>query len=148
MPTHTTRRAILLGVPALVLAAGVATAGLMMLPRPADLDLSLQKGTENGLYLARIMPQAEPVGVGPMHSWTVTLRGPDGAPIDDARIAVDGGMPQHGHGLPSSPAVTEALGDGRYLIEGMKFNMPGWWEIDLAIEGPNGADAVTFNLVL
>jgi hypothetical protein len=44
--------------------------------------------------------------------------------------------------------VTQALGDGQYLIEGMKFNMPGWWEIDLAIEGPAGVDTVTFNLVL
>jgi YtkA-like len=148
MPTLTTRRAILLGVPAFLLAAGVATAGWMTRPLPANLDLSLQKGTVNGLYLARIAPEAEPVAVGPMHSWTVMLRDPDGAPIDDARIAVDGGMPQHGHGLPSAPAVTQALGEGRYLIEGMKFNMPGWWEIDLAIEGPNGADAVTFNLVL
>ena len=30
----------------------------------------------------------------------------------------------------------------------MKFNMRGWWEIDLAIEGPEGPDAITFNLVL
>ena len=31
---------------------------------------------------------------------------------------------------------------------GVKFNMPGWWELDLGIEGPKGADDVTFNLVL
>jgi hypothetical protein len=34
------------------------------------------------------------------------------------------------------------------LVEGVKFNMPGWWELDLALEGPAGADTVTFNLVL
>jgi hypothetical protein len=26
--------------------------------------------------------------------------------------------------------------------------MPGWWEIDLSIDGPVGADTITFNLVL
>jgi hypothetical protein len=112
-----------------------------MMRVPADLDLSLRKATKAGLYVAEIAPEAEPVTVGPMHSWTVTLQGADGTPLD-------GGMPQHGHGLPSSPAVTQALGDGHYLLEGMKFNMPGWWEIDLAIEAPAGADTVTFNLVL
>jgi hypothetical protein len=147
MTLLTTRRALLVGVPTLLLAAGAAGAAWMMRV-PADLDLSLRKATEAGFYIVEIAPEAEPVSVGPLHSWTVTVQGADGTPLGEAHIAVDGGMPQHGHGLPTSPAVTQALGDGRYLIEGMKFNMGGWWEIDLAIEGPAGADAVTFNLVL
>ncbi len=115
---------------------------------PSDLDISRERATEAGLYVAAIAPVQEPVTVGPMHAWTVTLTDREGAPVDEARIAVGGGMPQHGHGLPSSPAVTRDLGEGRYLVEGMKFNMFGWWELDLGIEGPTGADVVTFNLVL
>jgi hypothetical protein len=141
------RRAILLSVPAILLAAGVASAAWIMRV-PSDLDLSREKATVAGLYVASIAPAQEPVTVGPMHVWVVTLRDGEGRPVDGARITIDGGMPQHGHGLPTSPAVTESLGEGRYLVEGMKFNMPGWWEIDLGIEGPRGADAVTFNLVL
>ena len=72
-------------------------------------------------------------------------RAPDGAPVHDARFAVDGGMPQHGHGLPTQPRVTRELADGTYLLEGMKFSMTGWWEVKLAIQGPHGADKVTFN---
>nr|WP_165614770.1 FixH family protein [Sinorhizobium alkalisoli] len=83
-----------------------------------------------------------------MHAWTVTLTDANGKSINRATIGIDGGMPQHGHGLPTAPAVTKSLGGGRYLIEGMKFNMPGWWEIDLAIDGPTGADTITFNVVL
>ncbi len=147
MPFLSTRRTLLLGVPALLLAAGAAGAAWMMRV-PADLDLSLRRATEAGLYVVEIAPETEPVTVGPMHSWTVTVQGAGGTPLEEARITVDGGMPQHGHSLPTSPAVTQALRDGQYLIEGMKFNMPGWWEIDLAIEGPAGADTVTFNLVL
>ena len=148
MPSFTSRRALLLGVPALVVVAGVASAAWMMRPPPSDLDLSLVRATDAGLYVARLAPEIEPVSVGPMHAWTVTVEDSDGAPVEDARITIDGGMPQHGHGLPSAPAVTEALGGGQYLIEGMKFNMAGWWEIDLAIEGVQGPDTVTFNLVL
>ena len=68
--------------------------------------------------------------------------------IEEAEISIDGGMPQHGHGLPTRPRVTRNLGDGIYEIEGVRFNMGGWWEFKLAIAGSRGADTVTFNLEL
>lgn len=141
------RRAALLGLASLAVATA-ASAGLFSRNLPADLDLALAKETAAGLYAATLAPVAPPVKVGPMHTWTVTLTDARGRPVDGADITVDGGMPQHGHGLPTAPAVTQALGNGRYLIEGMKFNMPGWWEIALGITGPAGSDAVTFNIVL
>lgn len=144
----TSRRALLLGIPALVLAGGIVTAGTMMRSVPDNLDLALDKPTAAGLYKAAIAPQANPVAVGAMHAWTVTVRTPAGAPVKVAKIGINGGMPQHGHGLPTAPQVTRDLGEGRYLIEGMKFNMRGWWTLDLAIDGPKGSDTVTFNLVL
>jgi len=148
MLTLTSRRALLLGIPALVLAGGIVTAGAMMSSVPSDLDLALEKPTAAGLYKAAIAPQTNPITVGSMHAWTVTVLTPAGAPIKVAKIGINGGMPQHGHGLPTAPQVTKSLGGGRYLVEGMKFNMRGWWTLDLAIDGPKGPDTVTFNLVL
>ena len=52
------------------------------------------------------------------------------------------------HGLPTSPKATASLGQGRYRIEGVKFNMTGLWELKLAITAPAGEDKVTFNLML
>lgn len=141
------RRARLLAVPALFFATAVA-AGLLSRNIPSDLDLALMKPTSEGLYIAAIAPGQEPVTVGRMHAWTVTLTDPEGKPVSRATIGISGGMPQHGHGLPTAPAVTKSLGGGRFLIEGMKFNMPGWWKIGLAIDGPAGADSITFDLVL
>ena len=69
-----------------------------------------------------------------------------GVGIDRAIIAVDGGMPEHGHGLPTKPRVTRQLGGGVYEIEGVRFNMGGWWELKLSISTPDGTDHVTFNL--
>jgi hypothetical protein len=57
-------------------------------------------------------------------------------------------MPQHGHGLPTRPRVTREVESGTYLVEGMKFSMPGWWNIKFDIQGSQGRDKVTFNTVV
>jgi hypothetical protein len=98
-------------------------------------------------YRATFSP-AETIRVGKLHQWNIEVESMDGTPVDEARITVDGGMPQHGHGLPTKPVVTQHLGDGKHLIEGMKFNMGGWWVVKLQIDGAQGSDVVTFNLKL
>lgn len=132
----------------IVVAGGGVLAARMMQPPPADLDFALSKSTDNGLYIGTLEPGLDPLAVGPIHTWIVEVTTADGSPVDQASIIIDGGMPQHGHGLPTKPQVTEELGDGRYLIEGMKFNMPGWWVIELDIDGSFGTDHATFNLAL
>jgi len=144
--TNKSRRLFWL-LPVALVAAGAVGVAAKMQP-PSDLDLSLSKPTENGLYVGTLEPGATPLSVGPIHSWTVAITTADGKPVDHAAITVDGGMPQHGHGLPTRPQVTRELGQGRYLIEGMKFNMPGWWTIELDIDGPSGHDSATFNVTL
>ena len=133
---------------ALVVAGGAVMAAKMMQPPPADLDYALSKKTDGGLYIGTLEPGLDPVTVGPIHNWTIEVKTVDGVPVEHASISIDGGMPQHGHGLPTKPQVTQDLGDGRYLIEGMKFNMPGWWVIEIDIDGAAGTDVATFNLSL
>jgi len=115
---------------------------------PPDLDLSMQRSSQDKKFVVAMQPPATPPAINQIHSWQVTVSTPDGAPVTHARISVDGGMPQHGHGLPTRPHVTRELGDGTYLLEGMKFSMTGWWEIKLAIQAAGGADQVTFNRVV
>ena len=127
-------------------AAITTTAGCMSPPK--DLDLALTRPSADGKYVVTLLPPARPAAINQLHSWQVKLASPAGAPVAQARIRVDGGMPQHGHGLPTKPQVTRELPDGGYLIEGMKFSMTGWWEIKLAIDGPAGTDRVSFNTVV
>ncbi|MGE0042801.1 MAG: FixH family protein [Vicinamibacterales bacterium] len=115
-------------------------------PAPADFGPG-PRTSAAGHYVATLKLTGE-LRPRRMLSVRVTLRQADGGPVDDARIAVDGGMPQHGHGLPTRPRVTRNLGDGIYEIEGVRFNMGGWWELRLAIDAAPGADTVTFNLDL
>jgi hypothetical protein len=121
-------------------------AGCMAPPR--DLDLSLARPTMQAQYRAELKPLAEPITLNKLHAWDLKLTQPDGEPLLGAQVRIDGGMPQHHHGLPTQPRVTRELGGGHYLIEGMKFSMSGWWEIKLAINAARGADNVTFNVVL
>jgi hypothetical protein len=137
---------ILLAV-AIAVAVGIIGYGMMMTP-PDDLDLSRSKSSAKGLYAVAIAPEKEPLEQGPLHSWILTLKTADGAPVEGATIAVGGGMPQHGHGLPTQPQATAYLGEGRYRIEGVRFNMSGWWEFTFDIKAAAGDDSVVFNLTL
>jgi hypothetical protein len=151
----TTRRSrvrtiILGGIGALALAL-LAALGFMywrMSYIPADLDLSTTRASEQRLFTATIRPASQPIPVNTLHRWTLHLETPDGQPITNATIAVDGDMPQHGHGLPTQPQVTRQLGNGDYLVEGMKFQMGGWWVVDFTIDAAGKHDSVRFNLIL
>lgn len=149
MPANFSRRHFLwLGPSALLLIAGAGLAKHMIGPLPSGLDLALSKTSSRGLYVVSLAADRSPVPVGAIHTWTVKVTTPVGQPVAPVEIAIDGGMPQHGHGLPTKPVVTRELGAGQYAIDGMKFNMAGWWTLTVSVDGPSGADKATFNLVL
>ncbi|SPC06473.1 conserved exported hypothetical protein [Cupriavidus oxalaticus] len=118
------------------------------MPLPSGLNLSLDRPTVHDKYHVAIYPPGEPIAINKLHAFEIRLRSPSGEPVSGARISIDGGMPQHGHGFPTQPRVTRELGGGRYLLEGMKFSMPGWWEIKLRIDAASGTDDVTFNTII
>ena len=111
-------------------------------------DIQTAKASAHGLYRATVRPDVTPIPVRRLQRWTLHLDTIDGRPVDTATISMDGGMPQHGHGLPTHPRVTRALGNGDHLVEGVKFNMGGWWVVRFAITTAAGSDTVTFNLGL
>ena len=140
------RAAATLAIAALAIAGVLAMVGCSTAPK--ELDLSLEKPTAAGMYRVQLLPPAPAPAINQMHSWKVRLASSDGLPVHGARFTIDGGMPQHGHGLPTQPRVTRELADGTYQLDGMKFSMGGWWELKLGIQGPQGTDKVTFNTVI
>jgi hypothetical protein len=111
-------------------------------------DIQTVKLSAHQLYRAAVRPDVVPIPLRRLQRWTLHLDTTDGRPVDVATITMDGGMPQHDHGLPTSPRVTRALGNGDHLVEGVKFNMGGWWVVRFAITTSAGTDTVTFNLGL
>lgn len=130
------------------LAIGFLSVVFLTAPATPGPDLARSKNSAKGLYALSIAPEAGEPRQGELHAWVVTVKTRQGAPVEGAAISVGGGMPEHAHGLPTSPEATAYLGDGRYRIEGMKFSMTGWWQLKLGITTPAGADEATFNLVL
>ena len=131
------------------IALSVLMTGCMMFMKPPA-DPKAYEYTQTSaaqMYRATFKP-AESIKVGKLHKWNIVVTTTEGAPVDTAQITVDGGMPQHGHGLPTKPIVTTHLGEGTHVIEGMKFNMGGWWVVRLHVDGAKGSDVVTFNLKL
>ena len=133
---------------AAVVAVSLLQGCMLFSKPPADLDYSRTRISEAGRYKATIKPDGDTIPKGKLQRWTLHLETANGAPVDACTITVDGGMPQHGHGLPTKPRVTRPLGNGDHLVEGMKFNMGGWWVVRFAITSSAGTDTVTFNLGL
>jgi hypothetical protein len=143
-------------VAALVMSAAVAAIGCGHVMTMHGKNIARPSATEFGTgprasasrqFTATLQPD-QPLRPRRMQTVRVAITDGAGVPVDDATIQIDGGMPQHGHGLPTRPRVTRALGNGLYEIEGVRFNMGGGWEFKLAIKAASGADVVTFNLAL
>ena len=86
------------------------------------------------------------IPVGKFHNWTILITDQKPNPVYPALVSVTGGMPAHGHGLPTQPKVTEYLGSGKYRLEGMKFSMGGKWIIRVQIVTEDSRDVVEFSI--
>ncbi len=128
--------------------ATLMTGCMMFMKPPAASEFGRTRVGMAGVYRATITPAGDTIPQGVLQQWTLHLETVAGAPVDSATVTIDGGMPQHGHGLPTKPLVTTVLGNGDHLVEGMKFNMGGWWVVKFRIASAAGADTVIFNLKL
>ena len=101
-----------------------------------------------GHFRVSVDADLKPLTINRIHSWVVRVQTRDGAPVLSADIAIRGGMPAHDHGLPTRPESTRNLGEGRYLVEGMRFHMTGHWEVVLRIDSGARRDQVAIALEL
>jgi hypothetical protein len=144
----TSRRSALVTYAALIAGVILLTANMMFMRPPRDIDYSRTRMSEAGIYRGTIRPPGDPIPQGRLHSWALHLETASGTPVDSASITVDGGMPQHGHGLPTKPVVTRHPGNGDHVVDGMKFNMGGWWVVKFRVSSSAGTDSLVFNIKL
>jgi len=112
------------------------------------LDTRTEKPSQNGIFTVSLISKSQPVPLNKIHSWVIAVKKPDGTPVHNASIRINADMPEHGHNLPTVPVITEDSENGTYLLEGMKFQMPGWWTISLKITSGNETDDVIFNTII
>ena len=95
-----------------------------------------------------IFSQLDPLAINTIHSWELVLYAADGAPLNGAQMSVVGGMPDHDHGLPTSPVVTGEITPGHYLLEGVRFHMPGRWLLTFNVISDQGSESATLEFQL
>jgi hypothetical protein len=147
MPAHP-RRTVLAG---LLLAGALLSGCLQAAGAKPPADAAAYGSTQPSAQGAfRVSYRSDPahVPVGRLHAWTLHVETADGQPVTAAAITLDGDMPEHRHGLPTKPRVTRHLGNGDYLVEGVKFQMGGWWVMDFQIAAAGRRDTVRFHLKL
>ena len=88
-------------------------------------------------------PRPWPVPVGRLFSLDITVCPTAGTALP-ASLRVDADMPAHRHGMNYRPSVT-ALGNGRFVAEGLMFHMPGRWRLQFQ---PVGAALATRELTV
>src|SRR5687767_6016470 len=72
--------------------------------KPGESEFGLGPRTSaQGYYTATIQQPDQPLRPRKMQTLQVSIRDAKGKAIDGATITVDGGMPEHGHGLPTQP---------------------------------------------
>jgi hypothetical protein len=138
----------------IVLLAGGLALTLLWLPGWRITETQAQAGSSevrmsrSGAFKVRYSSELQPPVINRIHNAVLHLATRDGEAVAGARISISGGMPEHDHGLPTQPEVTRYLGDGRYLIEGLRFHMQGAWELLITIDANGKQDTVLIPLQL
>ncbi len=121
---------------------------------PPDLNLETFKVSRDRNVFAHVEPVIQEgdelplVPINQIHKWKLIVSDLKGQPLKDAEITIEGHMPGHVHGLPTQPEVTKQIEAGLYEVDGVKFQMIGWWVMTFHIKTADYEDEVTFNLKL
>jgi len=104
------------------------------------------KMSKQGNYNVSLYSNESPIPMSRIHTWTVHIERPNGEPVGNAKVYVFGGMPMHNHDFPTVPKAKKYLGNGDYLVEGIKFSMLGHWEMRFNIKEGRKQDRVVFEV--
>ena len=94
--------------------------------------------TADGRYLVHLDDVPAALKSSTMQTWCVRVTDANGKAVRGIKLDFIGGMPQHGHGLPSVPAVTAKGGKCPYRIDGIEFHMPGVWQVGFVVTTRSG----------
>jgi hypothetical protein len=86
--------------------------------------------TDTGMYRVYTHPPSR-IDMNRYQTWGIYIEDAAGNALDGVSLKVNADMPAHGHGLLSNPQIKPGSAPGRYRVEGLRFHMPGYWEIRL-----------------
>jgi hypothetical protein len=158
MPIPTSARTALLlgaGILGIALSARALLAGAGPVPNApegpaarAPLPVAKSTRVRGAALRVELEPPKQAIQIGTTQEWSVRIASADGAPLGGCKVRFDGTMPEHGHGLPTAPRATGESSKGRYRIEGVRFSMAGYWQLDVEASCDEGAQHTRFDLRL
>ncbi len=122
---------------------------LTALPAWADCPLDLGRGT--GLvvfsdhYMVAFRPDPFRIEVGEPFALLFNVCTKSNNPAE--LVALDAQMPERKQGMNYRPTIV-SMGDGRYRVEGMVFQMPGRWEITFDVRAGEESERLSHELIV
>lgn len=104
--------------------------------------------SEEGVFRVRYRSELGAISINEMHNWDLQIEDAQGSAVADAEFEVSGGMPAHDHGLATSPAVDPTSEPGLYRLSGLRFHMPGEWELEISVRVGHNEDDIIISLRL
>jgi len=96
--------------------------------------------SDKGVYTLQLDPASDPFLAGEASELALGVL-MSGEGIPGASVMVTPFMPDMGHGIETEPTISDE-GEGSYLAR-WSFNMPGYWELEISVDGEHGADTAT-----
>lgn len=94
----------------------------------SDKPYGFAAASNGGTYTVIFTPVPAAIPLNEMFTIDVRVNDAEASPVLDVQLDVDAAMPDHHHGMTTSPKVT-ARGGGNFTAEGMLMHMPGYWEL-------------------
>jgi DNA-binding beta-propeller fold protein YncE len=104
------------------------------MPAPRPIALTRTLCSNGGGYGLDVVSVPRPIPMGELFDIEVVVREGcrSGATAGKIVLEADAVMPGHGHGMNTHPRISP-LGEGRFLVSGLRLHMPGRWELHFDI---------------
>ncbi|WP_050433354.1 FixH family protein [Chondromyces crocatus] len=86
----------------------------------------------SGAHTLRLQQASPAPPVKGENTWTFVITDDTGAGVTGATVTVTPRMPDHGHGSPQPPTVSETGEAGEFQASAIDFSMAGYWEVTIA----------------
>lgn len=121
-----------------------ALTGLLLAAPALACDPALPGGdaarVEGQRYVVAWRARPAPIRLGEFFALEIAVCARAGASPPEA-LRVDAQMPEHRHGMNYRPSVARA-GEGRFIVSGLLFHMPGRWEFSFELRAAEGSETL------
>lgn len=80
--------------------------------------------------------------------WIVRVQSAAGAPVRNARLAMDAWMPEQESVAQTTPTASETSSAGAYRVRPLALDRAGWWNVRVQISAGRQRDSLAFNVAL